>query len=603
MSGSKFNLHRINGVLLKRLPSDGEIDKEVSIHHFNKMSMIRKSKFRHVFGRVGRKEECYEGLKTVKISQDGNVCAVNAKFIAVVVESAGGGVFTVLPLQQTGRVPVGYPKICGHTGPVTDIKWNPFDDNVIASCSDDTTIKLWKIPDSGLTDDLTDWLKDLQGHLKKVGHLEWHPTACDILLSAGSDLMCIVWNVATETMARILCLHTDSILSVAWNRDGSLFATTSKDKKIRVIDPRKEAVTAQVEGHQGSKASKVIFLDKKRLLTTGFSRLSERQFAIWDIDNMYKPLKLENLDTSSGVMTPYYDFDTKVLFVAGKGDGNIRYYEVVPEAPYVHYLSQYLSSSPQGGLAQMPKKGVDTRKCEIVRFYKLHTMKDVVEPLSMIVPRKSELFQEDLFPPTSGVTSSMSAEEWLSGVNRAPVLTAFEEILRNSSTARGKTTAKERDTCGSGMPENTNSRADPRPLVCRNIPGSIRNIMRLSGMDFQSFLNDRKKQLDDEKPVDGDNKISYQRDNGLVKNIFDKYSTLKLDNQKPISVNNNYPHLSNGIPKAEEELRKAFLIHANEIKHLRDEIVKKDVRIQELEKELKILRVTRNAINNARAIN
>lgn len=33
---------------------------------------------------------------------------------------------------------------------------------------------------------------------------------------------------------------------------------------------------------------------------------------------MYKPLKLENLDTSSGVMTPYYDFDTKVLFVAGK---------------------------------------------------------------------------------------------------------------------------------------------------------------------------------------------------------------------------------------------------------------------------------------------
>lgn len=39
-------------------------------------------------------------------------------------------------------------------------------------------------------------------------------------------------------------------------------------------------------------------------------------------------------------------------------------------------------------LAQMPKKGVNARKCEIVRFYKLHTMKDVVEPLSMIVPRK-----------------------------------------------------------------------------------------------------------------------------------------------------------------------------------------------------------------------
>ena len=36
-------------------------------------------------------------------------------------------------------------------------------------------------------------------------------------------------------------------------------------------------------GHQGSKASKVLFLgDKNRIFTTGFSRMSERQYAIWD---------------------------------------------------------------------------------------------------------------------------------------------------------------------------------------------------------------------------------------------------------------------------------------------------------------------------------
>lgn len=33
---------------------------------------------------------------------------------------------------------------------------------------------------------------------------------------------------------------------------------------------------------------------------------------------MHKPLKQENLDISSGILTPYYDFDTKVLFIAGK---------------------------------------------------------------------------------------------------------------------------------------------------------------------------------------------------------------------------------------------------------------------------------------------
>ena len=36
-------------------------------------------------------------------------------------------------------------------------------------------------------------------------------------------------------------------------------------------------------GHQGSKASKVLFLGfKNRIFTTGFSRMSERQYAIWD---------------------------------------------------------------------------------------------------------------------------------------------------------------------------------------------------------------------------------------------------------------------------------------------------------------------------------
>lgn len=75
----------------------------------------------------------------------------------------------------------------GHTGPVLDIKWNPFDDNVIASCSDDCTVKLWHIPDGGLGGDLRDWIAELRGHKRRVGYVEWHPTARNVLFSAGFD--------------------------------------------------------------------------------------------------------------------------------------------------------------------------------------------------------------------------------------------------------------------------------------------------------------------------------------------------------------------------------------------------------------------------------
>ena len=40
-------------------------------------------------------------------------------------------------------------------------------------------------------------------------------------------------------------------------------------------------------------------------------------------------------------------------------------------------------------------------QCEITRFYKLNTSKDRVEPISMIVPRKTDVFQDDIYPETA----------------------------------------------------------------------------------------------------------------------------------------------------------------------------------------------------------
>lgn len=34
------------------------------------------------------------------------------------------------------------PTVCGHAGPVLDVQWCPHDDNVIASASEDCTVKV-----------------------------------------------------------------------------------------------------------------------------------------------------------------------------------------------------------------------------------------------------------------------------------------------------------------------------------------------------------------------------------------------------------------------------------------------------------------------------
>lgn len=70
----------------------------------------------------------------------------------------------------------------------------------------------------------------------------------------------------------------------------------------------------------------------------------------------------------------------------------------------------------------MPKRGLNTLQCEIFRFYKLHATKGLCEPISMVVPRKSDQFHEDLYPDTAAPKPSLSAQEWIKGANAAPIL-------------------------------------------------------------------------------------------------------------------------------------------------------------------------------------
>jgi len=47
-----------------------------------------------------------------------------------------------------------------------------------------------------------------------------------------------------EALINLDDMHVDVIYNVSWNRNGSLICTASKDKKVRIIDPRKQEIIA-----------------------------------------------------------------------------------------------------------------------------------------------------------------------------------------------------------------------------------------------------------------------------------------------------------------------------------------------------------------------
>ncbi|NXF91208.1 COR2A protein, partial [Eubucco bourcierii] len=449
---------------------------------------------------------------------------------------------------QTGKLDPHYPRICGHKGNVLDIKWNPFNDFVIASCSEDATVKIWDIPKHLLTRNITTPKKELLGHVRRVGLIEWHPTANNILFSSGYDYKIMIWNLDSKddvisNPVKILDVHRDVVLSMSFNTDGSLLATACRDRKIRLIDPRAGTVL-QVASYKSHKVNKVLFLgNMKKLFSTGTSRWNNRQIALWDQNDLSVPLLEEDLDGSSGLLFPFYDSDTHMLYVVGKGDGNIRYYEISPEKPYLNYLMEYRSHLPQKGIGMMPKRGLDVSSCEIFRFYKLIPTKNLIEPISMIVPRRSESYQEDIYPMTTGTQPALTAGEWLNGVNKGPVLVSLRP--------------------GSGDTNSLPQFLEPEPVVeipgFTQSPGEGEEIPADNTQKISEIAEDRKKIELEEK--------SLEKEQMCLTNGFDVF-------ERP-------------PPKTESELLQMLYRQQDEIRRLRELINQRDIQIKQLQLELR----------------
>ena len=75
-------------------------------------------------------------------------------------------------------------KIQGHADIVTDFAFSPFDDGLLATGSQDQTIKLWRLPaPSELASDLTEPELELAEQPRRVETVSWHPLADGLLVS------------------------------------------------------------------------------------------------------------------------------------------------------------------------------------------------------------------------------------------------------------------------------------------------------------------------------------------------------------------------------------------------------------------------------------
>jgi len=385
----------------------------------------KTSKFRHIVANPLQPTECYGDVRVGQISSESYVIKANSKFFAVPWSRKGCAV--IVPLNRTGKVDDNIPAF-EHEDAINELAFHPFNDYFLATAGNDGIARIWTVPsDDGLTSSISAPTATFTGHTKRLLGIDFHPHASDVMYTWCADHEMKFWNIEMgKEVFSLPKVHKGVIANVSWNYDGSLLSTTSKDKNVRVFDPRSNAMVAEGPDHQGNKGSKVIWTGKKdKLLTVGFNKTNEREIAIYDPRNLTKRLHSLPIDNSPSSPLPIYDDDTNIVIIAGKGDGNLRFYEIVDEPPFVYFANEYKSNVPQSGIAKLPKTKVNVMKCEVLRILKLST--NSVIPIRCEVPRASyDVFQEDLFPNTFDGKPALGADDWFNGKTAVPNLMSLK---------------------------------------------------------------------------------------------------------------------------------------------------------------------------------
>uniref|UniRef100_A0A3Q1CGI5 Transducin beta like 1 X-linked n=1 Tax=Amphiprion ocellaris TaxID=80972 RepID=A0A3Q1CGI5_AMPOC len=134
---------------------------------------------------------------------------------------------------------------------VNAIKWDP-SGMLLASCSDDMTLKIWSMKQESC-------VHDLQAHSKEIYTIKWSPTGPStsnpnsniMLASASFDSTVRLWDVERGVCIHTLTKHQEPVYSVAFSPDGKHLASGSFDKCVHIWNTTTGALVHSYRGTGG----------------------------------------------------------------------------------------------------------------------------------------------------------------------------------------------------------------------------------------------------------------------------------------------------------------------------------------------------------------
>ncbi|MEB3278701.1 MAG: WD40 repeat domain-containing serine/threonine-protein kinase [Lyngbya sp.] len=201
--------------------------------------------------------------------------------------------------------------LTGHSNLVRSVAFSP-DGRILASGSDDKTIKLWDV--STRREIVT-----LRGHLSLILSVAFNQDG-SILASGSSNNTIKLWDVSTRMQIATLIGNPYSVNSVAFNQDGHILASGSDDNTIKLWDVKTQTEITTLKGHSHWVRS-VAFSPDGRILASGSS---DKTIKLWDVQTHQQ---IAYLTHSDSVWSVAFSPDGQIL-ASGSSDKTVKLWDV-----------------------------------------------------------------------------------------------------------------------------------------------------------------------------------------------------------------------------------------------------------------------------------